>query len=197
MTNGTSASAFTGLQEIGAPPSVKHEAPGELTTARHPVSATVTLLPLQAEDEPTCSREWRLSANTSAGSNARLRTRPMLTMWRWNGNVDAAARVADKLVDNAIKHGRPFPDGCISLRFALFPTTDELMIEVSDAHPEFPDFAQAVTADPPPRKAPSGLWWVRHYRGRLSWDIKRDNEGHVLGKTVQAILPAINWESPA
>ncbi|MEV0186369.1 hypothetical protein AB0I54_45210 [Streptomyces sp. NPDC050625] len=197
MTNGTAPGTYTRSREIEASVSIKHEARGELTTARHPVSATVTLLPLQADDEPTCSREWRLSANMGAGPNARLRTRPLLTMWSWSGNMDATAQVADKLVDNAVRNGRPFTDGSISLRCALFPTTDELMIEVSDAHPKFPDFDQATTVDPAPPKAPSGLWWLRHHRGRLSWVVKRDNEGRVLGKTVQAILPAMNGESPA
>ncbi|MFF4551336.1 hypothetical protein [Streptomyces sp. NPDC001435] len=179
-----------------APASTNDEAPGEPSLAQHPVGATVALLLLQAEDEPTWSREWRLTAVEGAGPNARLRALPLLTMWRWSGNVDAAARVADKLVDNAVSHGRPFPDGCVSLRFALFPQTDELLIEVSDAYPEFANFDQAVTADPAPPKVPSGLWWVRHYRGRLSWDVQRDEADHAVGKTVQALLPA-TWEVSA
>ncbi|MFF7977336.1 hypothetical protein [Streptomyces sp. NPDC007905] len=160
------------------------------------MSATVTLLPLQTGDEPARSREWSLTANAGAGPNARLRARPLLTVWRWTGNVDAAARVADKLVDNAFKHGRPFPDGCVELRLVLFSKTDELLIEVSDADGEFPDFDQAVATSPAPQQPPNGLWWIRHYQGRLSWDVKRDDADHVVGKTVQAIIPA-TWEASA
>ncbi|MGW4518790.1 hypothetical protein ACWEO4_44495 [Streptomyces sp. NPDC004393] len=196
MTNGTAPGGHRGRLPFATPAATKQEVPGELAVAQHPVSATVTLLPLQAEDEPVRSRQWSLTANASAGPNARLRARPLLTAWRWAGNVDAAARVADKLVDNAFRHGQPFPDGCIRLRFVLLSKTDELLIEVSDADREFPAFTQAVTADPAPQKAPGGLWWVRRYQGRLSWDVKRDDQDHVVGKTVQAIIPA-TWEASA
>ncbi|MGW7261093.1 ATP-binding protein [Streptomyces sp. NPDC054834] len=175
--------------------SAKQEAIGELPMGKHPVSTTVALLPLQAEEEPMRSREWSLTANEGVGPNARLRARPLLTAWRWAGNVDAAARVADNLVDNAFRHGQSFTDGCITLRFALFPN-DELLIEVSDARAEFPDFDLAVAAEPAPQKAPSGLWWVRHYQGRLSWRVSWNDEGESTGKTVQAILPP-SWAAPA
>ncbi|MFF7130448.1 hypothetical protein [Streptomyces sp. NPDC008240] len=190
--NPASQRAVPPASEASAP--TKHEVPGELTMAQHPVSSTVMLLPLQPEDEPARSREWRLTVNAGAGPNARLRARPLLTMWRWAGNVDGAARVADKLVDNAFRHGWPFTDGCIRLRFTLYPKTDELLVEVSDSKPEFPNFDQATTADPVPLSPPSGLWWVRHYQGLLSWDVDRDKADHVVGKTVQALLPA-TWEA--
>ncbi|MGW7258721.1 hypothetical protein [Streptomyces sp. NPDC054834] len=196
MTNGTAPGADPSRQDIEASASIKPDLQGELTMAQHPVSSMVALLSLQAEDEARRCREWSLTANEGAGPNARLRSRPLLTTWGWRGNVDAAARVADKLVDNAFRHGRPFPDGCISLRFALFPKTDALLIEVSDALPAFPDFDQAATADPAPQSPPNGLWWVRHYQGRLSWDVKKDDADQVVGKTVRAIIPAA-WEAPA
>lgn len=188
------AQADARMNETSTP--TKHQPLGTSALAPHPVSATVTLLPLQPEDELARSREWSLTATAGAGPNARLRARPLLTVWRWTGDVEAAARVADKLVDNAFRHGQPFPDGSIRLRFILLSNTDELMIEVSDADSEFPACAQAVTAAPALQKAPNGLWWVRHYQGRLSWDVRRDDQGHVVGKTVQAIIP-VTWEASA
>ncbi|MEU1201265.1 hypothetical protein ABZ446_34320 [Streptomyces sp. NPDC005813] len=129
-------------------------------------------------------------ASAHAGPNARLRVRTRLTVAHWGGNVDAAARVADKLVDNAYRHAEPFGpgQGWIELRLTVRAETDELLIEVDDATPTFPDFEIAATAEP--AGPPPGLWWVRHYRGALSWSPKTDDTtGDVIGKTVAAVLP--------
>ncbi|MFL4953125.1 hypothetical protein ACJ6WE_38945 [Streptomyces sp. MMS24-I31] len=78
--------------------------------------------PLSFEDwqtQPRCRSEIRLPAVGAVGSNARLWVRPRLTKARWPGSTDIAARVADKLVDNAVRHGRAFPDGCVVLRLAV------------------------------------------------------------------------------
>ncbi|MFJ3310745.1 hypothetical protein ACIPSA_48960 [Streptomyces sp. NPDC086549] len=117
-------------------------------------------------------------------------------MAHWPGNIDAAARVADKLVDNAFQHAEPFGpgEGWVELRLTVLPKTDALLIEVDDATPEFADFEKATTAEP--SNPPPGLWWVRHYQGTLSWDPKTDaTTGDVVGKTVTAFLPT-TW-SPA
>jgi anti-sigma regulatory factor (Ser/Thr protein kinase) len=134
----------------------------------------VTLLPLQTEEQPVFAWGTSLLANAGAGPNARLR----------------AARVADKLVDNAVRHARPFTDGCVVLRLTVTPDTHELLVEVDDAYPEFPDFEKVANQVGEPEGQPTGLWWVAHYQGRLSWDVKRNADGEVVGKTVQAILPA-------
>jgi hypothetical protein len=42
-----------------------------------------------------------------------LRVRPRLTEARWSGNIDIAARIAHQLTDNAVRHGRPFHNGCV------------------------------------------------------------------------------------
>lgn len=163
---------------------------GDHEAGDHPVSATVLLLPLQQEEEPRFKWQTRLTANEGAGPNARLRVRTRLTVAHWPGNIDAASRVADKLVDNAIRHAKPFGpgEGWIELRLTVLSGTDELLIEVDDASPEFADFNEAMSATP--SGPPPGLWWIRHYQGTLSWDPKTDaTTGDVLGKTVTAFLP--------
>ncbi|MGW3152082.1 hypothetical protein ACWDG1_47390, partial [Streptomyces sp. NPDC001177] len=104
------------------------------------MKATVILLPLQQEDETEPRYKWatRLAATEAAGPNARLRVRTRLTVARWPGNIDAASRVADKLVDNAFRHAKPFGpgEGSIDLRLTVLAGTDELLIEVDDALPE-------------------------------------------------------------
>ncbi|WP_435229461.1 hypothetical protein [Streptomyces sp. Tue6028] len=154
------------------------------------VRGAVPVLAAQLDDEPQYTWGTRLTASPNAGANARLRVRTRLTVARWCGNVDAAARVANKLVDNAYRHAKPIGpgEGWIELRLTVLPTTDELLIEVDDATPEFAGFEKAATTEhegPPP-----GLWWVRHYRGVLSLGPKTDEAtSAVVGKTVAAILP--------
>ncbi|MFF7169691.1 hypothetical protein [Streptomyces pseudovenezuelae] len=103
--------------------------------------------------------------------------------------MDIAARVADKLVDNAINHGEPFPDGTVTLRLIVDAKTRELFIEVDDAFRDFPGFADVANQNGHVEGKPTGLWWVAHYKGCLSWDVKKDDDGHAVGKTVQAVLP--------
>ncbi|MGW7047047.1 hypothetical protein ACWGDT_31055 [Streptomyces avermitilis] len=161
----------------------------ETSVSEGPPRTPVTLLPLQTEEQPAFEWSTTLLANEGAGPNARLRARPWLTIGHWPGNVDIAARVADKLVDNAVKHGKPLADGCISLHLLVAADTDELLVEVDDAYPEFPGFDEAANQTREARANPTGLWWVAHYGGRLSWDVKRNVDDVIVGKTVQAILP--------
>lgn len=158
---------------------------------RHP-SATVSLLPPQ-EEQRTPRLDWtsKLLANRVAGPNARLRVRPRLTIAFWPGDVDAAAQVAEKLVTNAVRHGTPFSDGCVSIRLRVAADTDDLEISVTDAGPEFADF-DAVACAPSAR---SGLWWVRHHGGDLTWEPQRDDDGLVHGKTVTARMAARSGRS--
>ncbi|MGV9565095.1 hypothetical protein [Streptomyces sp. NPDC003480] len=164
------------------------------------MSATVILLPLQVQDDteqPRYAWKTRMAANAAAGPNARYRVRPRLTVARWPGNIDAAARVADKLVDNAVRHGKPFGpgEGWVELRLRVEPGTDVLLIEVDDADAGFPRFEEAKSAEPEPEGPPTGLWWVRHYRGDLAWAVKQTDEGATVGKTVKATLPPTWGES--
>src|SRR5690242_8394771 len=66
----------------------------ESAAAEHPVSATLTLLPLQVEPEPRILWDTRLLADASAGRNARLHVRTRLTMANWTGSIETAARIA-------------------------------------------------------------------------------------------------------
>ncbi|MEU5090406.1 hypothetical protein [Streptomyces sp. NPDC021356] len=93
-------------------------------------------------------------------------------MARWRGDVDLAARIADFLVDHAVKRGRAFADGCVVLRLTV-DAADGLLIEVDDADPELPSATRAG-----------------HGHGvRLSWQGKQDGNT-VVGKTVSARLTA-------
>lgn len=184
------------ITEISPSPALRPLA--ALTPDKHPVSATVMLVPLQAQDDPEQPRyRWKtkLVATADAGPNARYRVRPRLTVANWTGNIDAASRVADKLVDNAVRHAKAFGpgDGWIELRLTLEPGTDALLIEVDDAAPAFPNFEEARNAEPD--GPPTGLWWVRHYRGDLSWAVKTTDDGVTVGKTVTAKIPTTWGES--
>ncbi|MFF3617492.1 hypothetical protein [Streptomyces sp. NPDC002580] len=157
-----------------------------------PRASAATLLPF-TEDNPRFPQFWPLTANEGAGPNARLRMRPWLTYARWSGNIDQAARVADKLVDNAVKHGKPLPGDIVTLRVFGLPETNELAIEAEDALPEFPEFEKVANQSGEPQGVPKGLWWVAHYHGRLTWDVTKDDGGLIIGKRVQAVLPA-TWD---
>ncbi|MDQ0990734.1 hypothetical protein [Streptomyces sp. V3I7] len=157
-----------------------------------PTQAAFAPFPLRVEEQPAWEWSTKLLTNEEAGANARLRARPRLKKRYWPGNADAAIRVADKLVDNAVRHGLPFADGCVPLRMIVCADVRELLIEVDDAYPEFPGFDEAVNMSGEPVASPTGLWWVAHYRGRLSWSPKRDEGGVIVGKTVQVVLP-ITW----
>ncbi|MFJ4828747.1 hypothetical protein ACIP79_02220 [Streptomyces sp. NPDC088747] len=161
----------------------------EASADERPSQAAVTLLPLETKEKPAFEWSTTLLANRGAGPNARLRARPWLTIGRWPGDVDLAVRVADKLVDNAVRHGRPFADGCISLHLIVAADTHELLIEVDDASPEFPGFGDVAIQNSEVRETTTGLGWVAHHGGRLSWDVKRSVDDVIVGKTVQAILP--------
>ncbi|MDT0484521.1 ATP-binding protein [Streptomyces doebereineriae] len=131
--------------------------------------------------------DWMM-AEQFIGPNTRLRIRPRLTAARWSGNIDAAARVGAMLTDNAVRHGRPLYGNRVWLRLMCLKKTDDLIVEVDDARPDFPRFDEAAST-PVEGGKPTGLCWVQHYRGRLAWQVKRDTEGQVIGKTVQVVLP--------
>ncbi|MGW3633473.1 hypothetical protein ACWD7F_25515 [Streptomyces sp. NPDC005122] len=167
-----------------------------LRTAHRPASAAL-FLPSTSQDR----FRWttNLAAIAAAGPNVRIRARPWLTDAQWSGNVDQAARVIDKLVDNALRHGTAIPDndtpeGVIPARMIVRQETEELVIEVDDALPEFPHFEEVIKQVDESKGKPTGLWWVVHYRGNLTWKVKRNAGDAVVGKTVTATLPA-NWDA--
>ncbi|MEU8951622.1 hypothetical protein [Streptomyces sp. NPDC048489] len=160
-----------------------------------PAAGSVVLLP-RTKDSATFLESCHLTANRGAGSNARMRVMPWVRR-HWAGNADQASRVADKLVDNAVRHAKAFPSdgGIVTLR--VFGFADGfLAIEVDDALPQFPGFQQVANQGSEVPGRPTGLWWVAHYRGVLSWDVKRDVTSTVIGKTVRALLPQ-TWDGAA
>ncbi|MEU8794631.1 hypothetical protein [Streptomyces sp. NPDC048643] len=162
-------------------------------TAPRPHTNKATLLPL-TEEQPRFRQTWPLKANDSAAPMTRIHLRTWLTVVRWIGNVDQATRVASHLVENAARHGTPLqPGNLVFLRVFGLSDANDLAIEVEDALPDFPGFEAFAEQSGEVRGKPTGLWWVAHYRGRLSWDVTKDNDGRVVGKTVQAIIPA-TWD---
>lgn len=161
-----------------------------------PHASTAKLLP-RTEEQPRFRQTWPLKADDSAAPMTRVHLRTWLTVARWNGNIDQATRVASHLVENAVRHGAPLqPGNLVFLRvYGLFDSND-LAIEVEDALPVFPGFEEAANQSGEVRGKPTGLWWVAHYHGRLSWDVTKDGNSQVVGKTVQALIPA-TWDGSA
>jgi hypothetical protein len=160
-------------------------------------SPVVHLLAQEDADAlPRFRWETKLTAGLSAGTNARLRARPRLTVARWPGNVEVASRITAKLVDNAAQWGLPFPDGSVGLRMTVGPVTEELVIEVDDALPHFDRF-EAVTSDPVAGCTGNSLRWASGHGARLSWELRRGDDDEPFGKTVRAIVPVSKAEERA
>ncbi|MCW8379835.1 ATP-binding protein [Streptomyces justiciae] len=145
---------------------------------------------LRAEVEPAFQWSVAIVASAGVGSLVRDRVRSALADGRWQGNPDKAARLSSELVVNAFHHGETLPDGTITLRLIVDADTRELLIEVEDAFLDFPGFADVANQSGAVQGKPTGLWWVAHYKGRLSCDVLKGEDSQVLGKKVQAILPA-------
>ncbi|MFJ5220152.1 hypothetical protein ACIP98_36370 [Streptomyces sp. NPDC088354] len=146
-------------------------------------AAGCVLLPVSVDD-PAWQWRWSFEANGSAGGNARVHTRTQLTMGHWPGDIEHAAQIAARMMDNADRHSQPPPRARLGLRLAVLDT-GELLIEVSDPMPAFPNFATAITWEPAIGEPPRGLWTVRKLGGRLSYAIADDG----CAKTVQALVP--------
>ncbi|GAA3304753.1 hypothetical protein [Streptomyces cinereospinus] len=157
----------------------------ESLTLASVVSATVTLTALQPEGAARQKWSIKLPANSRIRREARTRTRTRLTLSHWIGDIEAAARVAAELADNAAKHGGPFFDGSVILRLSVDPREGDLLVEVDDANPAFPNFEEARSEL---RGTDTGLGFLRCQRAEISWHVLQDDHGAVLGKTVQAKL---------
>ena len=121
-----------------------------------------------------------LPAHPSAVRIARVSGRTTLAMLDWPGDGHAAIAVLASLVDNAVTHGLQHgQDGqSISARLSLTEAR-ELVIDVTDPTPHFPDFLEAVDG-----ARGRGLWNARQRGARLSWFIAPGSDG----KTVRATL---------
>ncbi|MFD5659862.1 ATP-binding protein [Streptomyces hirsutus] len=122
----------------------------------------------------------QLPADSSAVTFARISARNMLTMLNWPGNVHAAIDVLHCLVDNAVQYGLTPGKADQSLGARLSITeAHELLIDVTDPNPKFPNFLDAVDG-----LEGRGLWNARQLGARLSMSVTSDFEG----KTVRATL---------
>ncbi|WP_371801541.1 ATP-binding protein (plasmid) [Streptomyces sp. NBC_01732] len=93
--------------------------------------------------------------------------------------MEAAATIMEILVHNAVVHADPGPSSIgrqITLHYAMTDKHD-LLIDVYDPLPAFPDFEGAVDGE-----KGRGLWTVRQMGGELSWALC---DG---GKVVRAML---------
>ncbi|MGW0958615.1 ATP-binding protein [Streptomyces gelaticus] len=126
------------------------------------------------------SRETRLllPANPSALKVARISGRTMLTMLSWHGNQHAAIDVLYVLVNNALRHALSpgeTPQGPeIWLRVT---EAHDLIIDVADLDPEFPNFDQAVAGE-----LGHGLWGAKRLGAAITWFLAGG------GKTVRATM---------
>ncbi|MGW0916757.1 ATP-binding protein [Streptomyces sp. NPDC002784] len=122
-----------------------------------------------------------LPADPSAAGLARIKARSLLTLAAWPGNQHHAIDVLHALVDNAVQHalapGKPDQSlsACLSLTEA-----HELLVDVTDPLPRFPDFDQAVTGD-----CGRGLWEIARQGVELSWFLIGSGFD---AKTVRAVL---------
>ncbi len=128
-------------------------------------------------------REIRLElpADPSASGLARIQARTMLAMAAWPGNQRHAIDVLHTLVENAVQHAlapgkadQPF-GACLR-----FTETDELLIDVTDPVPHFPDFDQAVAGE-----SGGGLWEIAQEGVELSWFVA---SSEFDAKTVRAVV---------
>ncbi|MFH8934131.1 hypothetical protein [Streptomyces griseosporeus] len=156
--------------------------------------STTALTALQTQDMRQITWSIHLAADICIRREARARTRMRLTVSRWTGDIDTAARVAAELADNGSKHGQPFPDGSVSLRLGVVPESGELLVEVDDAAPFFPQFSEVVAKA---HGKGSGLGFVQYQHATINWYVARDDTGSVVGKIVQAVLPEARTKAAA
>ncbi|WP_455357172.1 ATP-binding protein [Streptomyces sp. SYSU K217416] len=121
-----------------------------------------------------------LPGNTGAVNLARINARSLLTVLDWRGSVHLATDILARLVDNAVRHGLPPGDTEQRLEVRLLITeTGQLVIDVEDPNPEFPDFDAAVQGE-----KGRGLWEAKRLGAQVTWFLRQDE----VGKAVRATL---------
>lgn len=98
-------------------------------------------------------------------ARVRIQARPLLTVLSWPGDHGVAVDVLHCLVDNAARYGSQGQTGK-DLSAYLRVTAHELLIDVTDPNPAFPDFDQAVTAE-----TGHSLGGVVSRGGTITWSI--------------------------
>ncbi|WP_186785642.1 ATP-binding protein [Streptomyces misionensis] len=123
-----------------------------------------------------------LPADPSAARLARIQARTVLTRLGWPGDQHLAIDILHALVDNAIEHGlTQEADGqCITACLSV-TEAHELLIDVRDPAPSFPQFEEAKAG-----QLGRGLWDVVRQGAELTWFVTPN----FTGKTVRAIVRA-------
>jgi hypothetical protein len=122
-----------------------------------------------------------LPGDRSTGSLARIQARTLLAVTAWPGDQHHAVDVLHALVDNAVKHA--LLPGEVNQRFGAslsITEADELIIDVTDPVPLFPEFDQATAGE-----SGRGLWKIARTGVELSWFV---TGAEFEAKTVRAIL---------
>lgn len=123
-----------------------------------------------------------LPGDQTAVFGARIWIRIAVTALGWNGNVLRATEAVARLVDNGVRHGMPAAvprkERRVSLQAAL-TEAGELVVDVSDLDPAFPDFEAARRGE-----KGRGLWQVSHLGAQVTQLLSRTG----TGKTVRAVL---------
>ncbi|MFV5994997.1 ATP-binding protein [Streptomyces sp. NPDC056231] len=121
-----------------------------------------------------------LPTDPSAAGLARIQARTLLTVLSWPGNQHLAIDVLHVLIDNAMQHaltpgrnGQQF-GACLSITEA-----HELLIDVTDPTPMFPEFGKAIAGE-----LGRGLWDITRQGAALTWFVSPKFDG----KTVRAAL---------
>lgn len=149
--------------------------------------ATLLRLPSKTPDEPVFVWDGSITATAAAGRNARLLVRTRLTVARWTGDVEDAAQIVEKLVDNAVRHTPVDETDKIQVHLYV-DSAGQLLVEVDDPMPEFPGFFAALAWQPAGEGEPRSLWCVQESGAELAFRRRRDVNGLVMGKAVQARL---------
>jgi len=127
-------------------------------------------------------RHWARSYTLRPESLRQVRTDAYtrLTLLNWTGNNAAAVEVLARLAKNAVVHAAPVNGTSAHMDVRLAVTEkDELLIDVGDPSPEFPDCAAAIRGE-----KGRGLWDVRGLGADVSWSLSENGRG----KTVRAHL---------
>jgi anti-sigma regulatory factor (Ser/Thr protein kinase) len=122
-----------------------------------------------------------LPGDRSAMGLARIQARTLLPLTAWPGNQHQAVDVLHVLVDNAVRHA--LIPGEVNQQFGAclsITEADELIIDVTDPVPLFPDFDKALAGE-----SGRGLWEITRKGVDLSWFVAGTG---FEAKTVRAVL---------